>query len=628
MKLKTLAPLIWFACFALVLTGCEPGSLPTEVPADPVLPQVTQTLSQPTIPPTTAPPTQSPTAVPTQASTAAPTNTPVPAPTEAQLPALEESTLFSLDYSDEGLDILRAALLPDNRHLWVRPIESGRIDIWNIETGEQRIFELQDGIPQFAIAAQEEDIVVATYNPNINGDVALWRLSAGKSPAQPMLVGAFSDPDWLVTYSEISPDGTTLAVGYSNGEIRLIDTTSGQNARTIEAHIDWVVRLVFSPDSRYLLSDSLSFDPNTLIFDVRSGALIATLDRENYDPSFVGTFSPDGSMVAISTFFGVGIFETGNWAQVSKVDEFIEAYAFTPEGHELLAAFDNSTVAFSILTGEVTNEYEGIDRIFPQANGRMIGLDINADHTGLTLLELAPATQVESSSDTDPDTGDTVLIEPYCSRENPDPIFINSNQPVTLTWRWEAATAELVQEHLDKAIYDIRIDGQPVIPLDVSEITYVESGDFYRITWATELGMLVPGAHRAERRLNWTAKVSDGWTTFGPETEVEMLWDDCDIVVAALSGPEPNSDPACKLEPGQEIHTNKTTNLWVQPDVIAGSISREVDPKIALYVLGPPQWGPIHRETETGGWWVPVSADPSGSNPAYLWELRVQECFE
>jgi hypothetical protein len=63
-----------------------------------------------------------------------------------------------------------------------------------------------------------------------------------------------------------SPDGRCLAVGASDGTVRLVEAATGQERRRWEGHKRGVVKVLFSPDGARLASGS--WDRTILIWDV------------------------------------------------------------------------------------------------------------------------------------------------------------------------------------------------------------------------------------------------------------------------------------------------------------------------------------------------------------------------
>jgi hypothetical protein len=129
-----------------------------------------------------------------------------------------------------------------------------------------------------------------------------------------------------------------------------------------------------------------------------------------------------------------------------------------------------------------------------------------------------------------------VYIQPYCSMFKESPVTVRAHQPVILKWDWDAVTEQYVRDHIEAALYEIRLDGRLIHAGYTSpaiEQVYNErlGSTVWRYSWYAEVGALTLGTHRAERYLAWKWKIFDGWDYYGPGSSIETEWDYCDILV-------------------------------------------------------------------------------------------------
>ncbi|WP_340672254.1 hypothetical protein [Bradyrhizobium ottawaense] len=90
----------------------------------------------------------------------------------------------------------------------------------------------------------------------------------------------------------ISPDGTKMATGHSDGSVRLWDVQAGLNLRSIQGNGDAVTSIAFSPDGKSILIGGLDFVAK--LFDLSTGNL--RLQLKGHTGAIIGVaFAPDGA---------------------------------------------------------------------------------------------------------------------------------------------------------------------------------------------------------------------------------------------------------------------------------------------------------------------------------------------
>ncbi|NET36944.1 MAG: NACHT domain-containing protein [Cyanothece sp. SIO1E1] len=158
-----------------------------------------------------------------------------------------------------------------------------------------------------------------------------------------------------------SPDGSCLATGDTQGEIRLYRVKDGQHSLTFQGHANRVRILAFSPDGTTLASGSS--DHQVKLWDINTGSCLQTLP-EHQDEVWSVAFSPDGQMLASGGVDGVVRLwwvNTGECGKSLKVDEkYVFSAIFSVDGQRLLSSGNEHIIkVWDIRTEQCLMSLEG-----------------------------------------------------------------------------------------------------------------------------------------------------------------------------------------------------------------------------------------------------------------------------
>ena len=163
-----------------------------------------------------------------------------------------------------------------------------------------------------------------------------------------------------------SPDGTTLAAGSGDHNVKLWDVASGRELRVLKGHRLTVGSVVFAPDGRSLASASL--DGTVRIWDAADGHELMVMSDPAFGPERI-VYSPDGQLLAAAGFdHSVRIWNLASGHEVWKLaghSEPVNAVAFSPDGKTLASGSDDEKVIlWDVASGRALRTLSGIvDRV-------------------------------------------------------------------------------------------------------------------------------------------------------------------------------------------------------------------------------------------------------------------------
>jgi hypothetical protein len=114
-----------------------------------------------------------------------------------------------------------------------------------------------------------------------------------------------------------------------------------------------------------------------------------------------------------------------------------------------------------------------------------------------------------------------------CDQYKPeaDTGLLYDNDNIMIFWSWYASSPELVQDHIDSAIYDVRFQTAPLINVQVSPIQ--QRGRNYWVFYTAQIGNLSPGRYGVSFKLTWRQQIDDGFEKFGPGTLNDRVLSTC-----------------------------------------------------------------------------------------------------
>ncbi len=264
----------------------------------------------------------------------------------------------------------------------------------------------------------------------------------------------FSETFSIAMSIDLSPDGQTMAVGDSSGNIYLWNISTTQLLATFSGHIGWVWSVAFSPDGNMLATGST--DSSVRLWDVQSGRCLQVLTEHTGGVRSV-SFSVDGQQLASgSEDKTVRLWNLqGQCLRVLKGHtQSVYSVHFAPNQQTLASSSNDTTV-----------------RIWDVSNGNCLSI-LQGHTTGAQCVRYSPDGQLLASGCRD---GSIRLWSGDCSHNRASkPSIINSSVKLLqghTDWVWNIAFSAdghwLASASLDGTLrlWSIQ-DGQPIYVLE------------------------------------------------------------------------------------------------------------------------------------------------------------------
>jgi SH3-like domain-containing protein len=109
---------------------------------------------------------------------------------------------------------------------------------------------------------------------------------------------------------------------------------------------------------------------------------------------------------------------------------------------------------------------------------------------------------------------------------------LSPNAAVTIYWTWEATTPEQIQDHVDNATYEVKLNGKALDGWQSSRTgVRAKQGGKLEVMWLVSVGKLSAGEYTVDYKVSWSQKIEDGETTYGPGGEFETETGSCKFTI-------------------------------------------------------------------------------------------------
>ena len=259
-------------------------------------------------------------------------------------------------------------------------------DVWNADLKRTLVGHSE---PVGTVAFSPHGLTIASGGRD--GAIMLWDVQTGnklhtlEGHAEPVSSVAFS------------PDGLTLASAgrpYSvnprssrDGRIKLWDTRTGDQVRTLEGHSHTVGCVAFSPNGDVLASGGGWYDDTVRLWDTRTGEKDRLLEGHTGGVDSV-VFSPDGVKLATASNGSIRLWDTRTGEHLRTLVHSVWRFAFSPDGKTLAVGSAEAIEIWDAHSGEKL-------RTLPGLSGSVLGfspdgttLAIRVIHESILLCDM------------------------------------------------------------------------------------------------------------------------------------------------------------------------------------------------------------------------------------------------
>jgi WD40 repeat protein len=240
-------------------------------------------------------------------------------------------TVVGLIFSADGKSLLTCTLGA-----------ASEVAVWNIADGT-KIARCRAPNPVFqsrwSFVAATADLKLAAYGSN-DGNLHLLDLSTGQKRWSTR--GA---DEWVMSL-KFSPNGQTLAsgAGLEESAIRLWDVEGGEELGRLEGHSRFVTQLAFSADGKTLFS--ASGDQTVRVWDVASRRSVRTLRGHEMEVSSLALLPDNRTVVTGSKDGSVHVWDTQVYVRppIVTIKEVPRAWRFSADGQSIIVVTGDGSV--------------------------------------------------------------------------------------------------------------------------------------------------------------------------------------------------------------------------------------------------------------------------------------------
>lgn len=213
-----------------------------------------------------------------------------------------------------------------------------------VGTCPQASLPMPAGKSKISIRVNQDDGTFLQYERSFQGSISS-PLEAALERFDPRITLSLTTKAPGIYDSAIAPDNRLLAVGGSDGLLRLWDLGSGKEVRTFKGHTKYIRSVAYSPDGKWIASGS--GDATVRLWDVNSGKELKSFKLSK--SVWAVTFDTSGKNLLVIQLGGEALLldaVSGKTLKKWQTSSFLFSTAFSPSGRTLVVGRSNGGVEF------------------------------------------------------------------------------------------------------------------------------------------------------------------------------------------------------------------------------------------------------------------------------------------
>ena len=275
-------------------------------------------------------------------STALPLRLVMPPPTYADAP----------DSYSRAVPITAVVFAPDGNQI----VAGGyhEVTVWSSDDHSllRRIGNIGQRVFALAFSADGKTLAVACGDPGKSGEVRMVDFVTGNIRG---VVGRINDVTLDVAFR---PGTTELAVASADALLRIIDTETLQEVRTIASHADWVTAIAWSDDGSLLASSSR--DKSAKVYDGETGELLSSYLGHGAAVRGVAILKDGKQVVSSGTDGKLHRWNVDSAKKIAEIGIGKEGYKLVRHGDDIFVpCADHRVLRIDLTNNSIAQEFKG-----------------------------------------------------------------------------------------------------------------------------------------------------------------------------------------------------------------------------------------------------------------------------